>query len=126
MIQFTIPYPPTKAGKSEFCKRFSLNAYYSGKHWAQRRKDAEELHTLTVTCMKRAGIRRRILKSPVCISFWWDDRMDIDNHALIAKAVVDAMKGYILEDDNRQHFQAVCHQFWGKGCIGVQVEEIDL
>ena len=38
MIRFTIPYPATKAGKSAFCRRFGLNAYYEGKHWGQRRK----------------------------------------------------------------------------------------
>ena len=27
-------------------KRFGLNAYYAGKHWSQRKKDAEELHEL--------------------------------------------------------------------------------
>ncbi|MBM6792203.1 hypothetical protein H7U40_18310, partial [Flavonifractor plautii] len=47
-IRFDIPYPPTKKGKSAFCRRFGLNAYYSGKHWAQRKKDADELHALTL------------------------------------------------------------------------------
>ena len=50
-IRFNIPYPPTKKGKSAFCRRFGLNAYYSGKHWAQRKKDADELHALTLAAM---------------------------------------------------------------------------
>ena len=52
-ITFNIPYPPTKKGKSAFCRRFGLNAYYSGKHWAQRKKDADELHALTLVALKR-------------------------------------------------------------------------
>lgn len=59
MIQFTIPYPPTKKGKAAFCRRFGLNAYYAGKHWAQRKKDADELHALTIASMKKARIKWR-------------------------------------------------------------------
>ena len=57
-IRFNIPYPPTKKGKSAFCRRFGLNAYYSGKHWAQRKKDADELHALTLAALKQARVRR--------------------------------------------------------------------
>lgn len=54
-ITFDIPYPPTKKGKSAFCRRFGLNAYYEGKHWAKRRKDADELHALTLAALKQAA-----------------------------------------------------------------------
>ena len=123
-MTFDIPYPKTKKGKAAFCKRFGLNAYYSGKHWTARKKDAEELHLLTVACMKKAKIRRKMVNRPVCITFLWDDRMDIDNHAAIAKAVVDAMKGYILPDDNPQFYRKVTHEFWDGGCIRVEVEAL--
>ena len=122
-MTFDIPYPGSKRGKAAFCKRFGLNAYYSGKHWAARKKDAEELHALTLASMKHAKIRRKMLNRPVSISFYWDDRMDIDNHAAIAKAVVDAMKGYILPDDNPQFYRKVTHEFWDGGCIRVEVSE---
>lgn len=39
--KFTIPYPPTKKGKAMWSRQYGMNAYYSGKHWAQRKKDAE-------------------------------------------------------------------------------------
>ena len=86
-ITFNIPYPPTKKGKSAFCRRFGLNAYYSGKHWAQRKKDADELHALTLVALKQARVRRGMVRGPVSITFAWDDGLDIDNHAAIAKAV---------------------------------------
>lgn len=54
MIRFTIPYPPAKQGKSAFCRRFGLNAYYAGKPWPQRRRDAQELHQLAVLSMRRS------------------------------------------------------------------------
>jgi hypothetical protein len=123
MIKFTIPYPPTKKGKSIFCKRFGLNAYYAGKHWSARKRDAEELHWMTRSAMRRAGIRQRMLQRPVEITFRWDDRLDIDNHAVLGKAIVDGMKGYILQDDNRRYVRRVCHEFWDGGEIQVEVRE---
>lgn len=124
MIEFCIPYPPTKKGKSAFCRRYGLNAYYSGKHWAARKKDADELHALTLTSLKRARVRKHLFPGPVRITFLWDDGLDIDNHAAIAKAAVDAMKGYLLADDNRRHFAEVRHGFWDGGSIKVIVEEL--
>ena len=56
MIAFEIPYPATKRGKAAWNKRFGLNAYYAGKHWSQRKKDAEELHELAHWAMRKAGI----------------------------------------------------------------------
>ena len=124
MIQFSIPYPPTKKGKSAFCRRFGLNAYYAGKHWAQRKKDADELHALTLASLRRARVRRALLQRPVSITFYWDDGLDIDNHAAIGKAVVDALKGYLLADDSPRHYRRVSHEFWQGGCIGVEVTEL--
>ncbi len=46
MLSFIINYPTTKKGKSEWNRRFGLNAYYAGKHPQKRRKDAEELHMI--------------------------------------------------------------------------------
>lgn len=120
-IRFNIPYPPTKKGKSAFCRRFGLNAYYSGKHWAQRKADAEELHALTLAALRRGHVRRELLDGPVSITFRWDDGLDIDNHAALGKAIVDGMKGYLLRDDNRRWYQEAKHQFWDGGCIRVEV-----
>jgi len=120
-MKFTIPYPPTKAGKSAWNKRFGLNAYYAGKHWQARKKDAAELHTLAFAAMRRAKIRKELIPYPVEIVFRWDDGLDIDNHAVLGKAFVDAMKGYILRDDTRRFLKRVTHEFWDGGCIEVEI-----
>ena len=78
---------------------------------------------MTRSAMRRAGIRERILRNPVEITFRWDDRLDIDNHAVLGKAIVDGMKGYILQDDNRRYVRRVCHEFWDGGEIQVEVRE---
>ena len=120
-MKFTIPYPPTKREKAAWNKRYGLNAYYAGKHWSQRRRDAEELHTLAQWAMKCAHIRRRMVSGPVEITFRWNDGLDIDNHAALGKAFVDARKGYLLPDDNREWVQRVSHEFWDGDAIQVEV-----
>lgn len=125
MIRFTIPYPPAKKDKAAFCKRFGLNAYYAGKHWAQRKDDARDLHMLTEFSMKRAHIRKQLVNYPVSVRFLWDDGLDLDNHAVLGKAIVDAMKGHILPDDNRRWVKKVSHEFWDGGEIAVEVSKYD-
>ncbi len=125
MIAFEIPYPPTKEAKSAWNKRFGMNAFYAGKHWSKRKKDAEELHNLALWRMKAAGIEKQFVTKPVEIRFFWDDKMDIDNHAALGKAFVDVMKGYILPDDGPRWFRKVAHEFWDGGKIRVEVEELE-
>lgn len=121
IIRFTIPYPATRAGLTAWNRRYSLNAYYSGKHHHARRRDAEELHQLALLSMRRAGIPRRLTDCPVEIRFFWDDGLDVDNHAVIGKAFLDAMKGYILPDDRRKWVRKVSHEFWDGKEIRVEV-----
>lgn len=121
MIRFTIPYPPTRAGMAAWSKRYSLNAYWSGKHYAARNQDAREIHDLTTVCMRKAGIRRKLLDYPVEIRFCWDDGLDADNHAALGKMILDAMKKYILPEDNRKWVRRVSHEFWDGKEILVEV-----
>lgn len=121
-MRFKIQYPPTKKGKAAWNKRFGLNAYYSGKHWPARKRDAEDLHMIARAAMKRSGIRNELVTFPVQVKFFWDDNLDIDNHAVLGKAIVDAMKGYILPDDNRRWLKRVTHEYWNGGEILVEVQ----
>lgn len=123
MIAFELDYPPTKRGKTAFCKRYGLNAYYAGKHWGARKRDAEELHALTWAAMKRAKIKKAPAKVPVKITFLFDDGLDCSNHAVIVKAVEDAMKGWVIKDDSRKYVRSVTMMFHQENCIRVLVEE---
>lgn len=124
MISFRISYPATKAGKAEWNKRFSLNAYWAGKHWAARDKDATEWHDRVHAALMWAQVPKKPTTKPVEICFRWDDGLDIDNHAAVAKMVVDALKGWVITDDNRRHFVRVVHEFWDAGEIGVYIREV--
>ena len=120
---FELPYPPTKAGRTAWSKLYGLNAYWSGKHWAQRKKDAEYWHYLVRSELRRQGVKPRVFKHPVYITFYHNDGLDIDNHAAVGKMVVDAIKGVLIADDDRKHFAGVRHLFWDGDSIWVEVEE---
>jgi len=117
---FTVPYP---RNMSAFCKRFGLNAYWSGKHWGQRKSDAEYMHRLVWTALSDQGIPRKPFKKPVRIKFQHNDRMDIDNHAAIEKMIVDALKGWLIENDSRKYYAERTSVFYDGDGIRVVVEE---
>ncbi|MDU7339310.1 MAG: hypothetical protein E7L17_14500 [Clostridium sp.] len=120
-MTFTIPYPHSKSGKSAFCKRFGFNAVYAGKHWSKRREDAEYLHGMVKAALLQQGIRHNMFDNPVSITFYWDDRLDIDNHAYMGKLFVDGIKGYLLQDDDRRYLREVHHKFHDGGNILVEI-----
>lgn len=124
MIRFEIQYPQGKKGKSIWNRRFGLNAYYAGKSWPERKRDAEELHMIARAAMHRAGIKPGVISSPAQVRFYWADGLDIDNHAVLGKAIVDAMKGYLLADDGPKYIRKVSHEFWEGDCIRVEVEAL--
>ena len=66
MIRFEIQYPQGKKGKSSWNRRFGMNAYYAGKSWPERKRDAEELHMIARAAMHRAGITAWILTTTQC------------------------------------------------------------
>lgn len=115
-----IPYPKNKA---DFTKRFGFNAYWAGKNHHQRRRDADEMHDMMIAALHAAHIRRKPVTYPVDVTFLWDDRLDIDNHAAMGKCFLDAMKGFVVLDDSKRYVKSVKHQIWEGGRIRVIVEE---
>ena len=122
--KFKIPYPKSKAGQKQWTSEYGMNAYYAGKHWSKRKRDAEFWHILVRSYMDKQDVRRVPFKRPVIVTFRWNDRLDIDNHAVMGKMIVDAMKGRVIEDDNRTWVKGVCHYFHDEDYIAVEVKEI--
>lgn len=120
-VAFSIPYPTGKKQRAAFFKRYGLNAYYAGKHWAQRKADAEEWHAVVRNELRRQGIPAKMFDGDVTITFRWNDRLDIDNHAMMGKFIVDALKGYLIRDDDRRYVRCVIHGFYSGDCIEVEV-----
>lgn len=121
ICRFEIPYPEGKKAVAAWNKRFSLNAYYAGKNYHQRKRDADEMHSRTILAVRQRRIRRQYVTGPVAVKFYWPARLDIDNHAVMGKMVVDALKGYILPDDNPRWYRRVTHEYWPEMAIGVEV-----
>ncbi|MBE6618390.1 MAG: hypothetical protein E7626_01235 [Ruminococcaceae bacterium] len=124
-VTFTIPYPKTKAGRTEWNKRYGFNSYYSGKHWSERKKDAEYWHYIVRSELRRQLPKRTVLSSPVVITFYWNDNLDLSNHSCMAKMIEDALKGVIIEDDSRKHVKGIEHYFHGEDFIRVVVKEVE-
>ena len=121
---FKIEYPNTPAGKKQWMKLFGANAYYSGKHWAQRKQDADYWHAMVKACMDRQGLRKRPFDRPVIVTFAWNDRLDLDNHSIMGKYILDAMKGRLLQDDSRRWVKEIRHCWHEGDYIRVEVREI--
>lgn len=122
--RFTIEYPNTPAGKKQWMKQFGANAYYAGKHWSKRAADAEYWHNMVRSCMERQGVRREPFQRPVVVVFRWNDRLDLDNHSIMGKYIVDAMKGRVIPDDSRRWVKGIHHMWHDGDCIEVEVKEI--
>ena len=125
MTRFRLPYPETKAGKREWSRRYGLNAYWSGKSYYVRKQDADFWHAFVAVQLRRQRIRKRLYSHPVKITFWWNDGMDIDNHAAMGKMIVDSLRGWVLQDDSRKWFAACEHRFHDADYILVEVEEFE-
>lgn len=123
--KFRIPYPASKAEQKRWTKEYGMNAYYAGKHWSVRKKDADFWHWLTALNMNQQNVRRTPFKRPVIITLRWNDRLDIDNHAVIGKMIVDALKGRVIEDDNRKFLKGVFHLFHDEDYISVEIREVE-
>ena len=121
---FVIPYPKTESGKKQWSKQYGLNAYYAGKHWAKRKEDAEFWHRLVLVEMSKQDVRRKPFENHVVITFYWNDRLDCSNHAVMAKMIEDAMRGRVIRDDSRRWVKGIQHYFHDKPYIGVVITEI--
>lgn len=122
-VSVTLEYPKGKQ-KAVFCKRYGLNSIYAGKHWSKRSEDARDMRDLVLAELYRQKIPRKIYERPVGIAFYFNDRLDCDNHALIQKLVIDALKGYLIQDDSKKYVRKVSSEFHEEDYILVEVFEI--
>lgn len=109
MIEFVIPIQVTGA--------LGLNSIYSNnKHWATRKKEAEEIHDCVKYAMLSQRVEKHIINCPVEINIFYNSKLDIDNHGYIAKLLIDGLKGYLLEDDSPKFVRKLTQSYYsGKG-----------
>ena len=114
-ITIRLPYPAKVS-------QYGDNAYYSGKHWSVRKRDSDYWHDLL---MVEAPWDRGPLRSPVRLEFYWNDRMDLSNHSMMAKMIEDGIKHRIIQDDSRKHVAEMIHRWHDDDCIKIVIEEVD-
>jgi hypothetical protein len=122
--KFRIPYPKTKAEQKQWSKDYGMNAYYAGKHWSIRKRDADFWHMLVKSCLDGQEVRRTPFKRPVVITFWFNDRLDCSNHGVMIKMIEDGMKGRLIQDDSRKYVKGIECYFHDDDYIKVEVREI--
>ena len=105
-----IDYPKTSEGKAKWNRQYGLNAYWSGKHWAARKKDADFWHMLVKSVLPKK-----------CKKF--DKPVDIDNHAAMGKMIIDGLKGVIFTDDGKKYIKKVSHEYHDEDYIKIEIEE---
>lgn len=120
-----IEYPRSDAGKKDWNKKYSLNAYWAGKHHALRSEDARYWHAITWAAMNKAKVRKRPFDNPVVITFLWNDNLDIDNHAAMAKMIVDGLKYRLINNDSRRWVKGIEHYWHDGSCIKVIIRELE-
>ena len=116
MIRFRIPYPKNKREWSEY----GLNKYYAGKHWAKRKEDAIYWHWL----VRSYAPATLVMRGEVQLTFRWNDKLDLSNHAVMAKMIEDSLKGYIIQDDNRRYVKRIVHEWHDSDYIEVIIDAI--
>ena len=114
-IEFTIPI--------QVNSKLSLNSIYSGYHWSNRVKKALKIHKIVKCALIKQNIQRKLIKSPVCINFYWKSRLDLDNHGYLAKLIIDGLKGYLLFDDDKKHIIKISHSYWDSDGVKVQIDD---
>lgn len=120
-----IPYPKSPSEKKRWNKEYGMNAYYAGKHWSKRKDDAQFWHAITRAAMSKAQVRRRPFEKPVVITFFWNDRLDCSNHAVMAKMIEDALVGRLINDDSRRWVKGIEHYWHDEDYIKVIVQEVE-
>lgn len=121
MVTLKINYPATKAERTRWNKLYGLNAFWAGVPYYRRAEAAKFWHALTIAAMNKA--KAKAINEPVIITFWWNDNLDLDNHAAMAKMIVDGMKGRIIQDDNKAHVRGIEHYWHDEPYIMIAVRE---
>ena len=64
-----------------------------------------------------------MVDGPFAVRIYWNDRLDLDNHAAMGKMIVDALKRVIIPDDSRRWFKRLEYGWHDEDWIEVEIEE---
>ena len=107
MIEIHIPYPATKNMQKMWNAEYGMNAIYAGKHWSKRSQDAQLWHYMVNGELNKIKGGYKMFDSPVIITFYFNDRLDVSNHAYIVKLIEDGLKGRVIKDDSQKYVKGI-------------------
>lgn len=120
-----IEYPKNEALKKYWNKQYGTNAYWAGKHHTQRAQDAKYWHSLVWAAMTKARCRKKPFDKPVVVTFRWNDRLDLDNHTMMGKMILDGIKQRLIHDDSRRWVKGIEHYWHQKPYIEITLQEVE-
>lgn len=115
-VCFTLSLRPTSA--------WGMNKIYAGTHWNERKQQAEAVHLLVRTAIRRQ-VKEGPFTRPVRVTIRYNSRLDIDNHGYLTKLIIDGMKGILIADDDRRHVCEVVQGFHSGDPKEILVEVCD-
>jgi len=59
--------------------------------------------------------------TPVDICVYFNNKFDIDNNSIMAKMIIDGMKGIVIQDDSRKFVKSLTLKFYDEDGIKVEV-----
>ncbi len=117
MIKFEIPFKVTG--------EYGMNKIYAGIHWAKRKKQADEIHMLVWSELRRQKIPKKIFENSVIITINYNSNLDVDNHGYLTKMLIDGLKGYLIADDDKSHVVEIRQKIHSvKNIIAITIEEV--
>lgn len=122
-FSFEIDYPKEKKERAKWGKEYGMNAIYAGKHWTRRKKDSEFWHNLVYAHLLKCSKPKEMFDK-VELIFSYNDRLDLSNHAYMAKMIEDALKGIVIIDDNRKYVKRIIHEWNNEDKIKITINEI--
>lgn len=105
-------------------RHLSLNKLYANCHWTQRKKDADNIHSLVKYSLIEQGVKPVLFNRPVELIFKFNTRLDVSNTAYAVKLIEDALKGILIVDDSNKHVKAIHSYLWDGDGIFVTVKEV--
>ena len=118
-----LPYPDTSEERKKWAQYFGLEAYIKGKLWKNRRDDEAFWDSFVKAELERQRVPIHPFTKPVKICFKWNDRLSLDNHAVMARLITKAMQGWVLSALNRQCYAACEHSFHEQEYIRIEIWE---
>lgn len=102
-----------------------MNTIYSGVHWNTRKRYVDdlkmELHLLMLSQLRNVTM----FAEPVEITITYPpDKLDIDNHAVVTKLIIDCLRGMVIKDDSPKWLRSVTQRFGEVDEIEVEVGEV--